>query len=705
MKIEEQKEIILSNIAVGTGVKAKLANSSIIADLLRKHYSNVPRTMVQEYVSNARDAHRESGYPMKELRVSLPSLRSPFLEVRDFGNTMTEERLFTNFINYGDSTKRGSNDETGGFGIGSKIAYAYTPTFYLILYKDGMESLYQASTENEALGELTLLSKKPSKKERGFSVKIPVNPDDFDKICRYFYDITYYWKEEIQIANFSEDEIDSNWKNKNFLRTDNFVWDLNNTSAEKKSIILIDGIPYPYYSAPTLGLPNFKTGEIKVSINREQFMTCSENSKAINDALTLYNNEEKLFVDFIVSSIQGKSFEYKSTLKSKMFDNYDLMLDVKSEQIIRKSNVKDGSGLIHERGDGLFTVFFDLTDVKYNVFANKRNKTNSNYRCWDDTLTSFLAKDYSLFTATTVSFPNKEITKNKYPREISKMIIFRSDFDLLKRYESFINVVSLKDYFSKIAEKQKIDLEIRRVQSEQLAERQKKEREEQNARYLIQQEKEKAEKERQQLREFNAKDCTKKIVTGNWEMKQYSYSDRFEEMYFITESEYNQLSPRDSLVFFFQSIFKKPIVCVSDVAEKALIDSGANSYKILIEANKEELARMVSDHVFITAIQTFSYDGVCYNNTNKIDELLKSNHKYWSDTKIFTAHGMANTLSKVNKIINEEILAVRESIDAKLRKNQAFISMIEFCSESYSKRSILSFFLHEEIANMFKKEQ
>lgn len=54
-----------------------------------------------------------------------PTSLAQYLEFKDFGIGMSEDTIMTVFTQYGNSTKNDSNDEVGGFGIGSKTAFCY----------------------------------------------------------------------------------------------------------------------------------------------------------------------------------------------------------------------------------------------------------------------------------------------------------------------------------------------------------------------------------------------------------------------------------------------------------------------------------------------------------------------------------------------------------------------------------------------------
>lgn len=111
----------------------------IIKYLTENTYSNPLKAMVQEIMSNGRDAHIETGLGDRPIVVKLPNGFYPTWEVRDFGPGLTPQRMKKVFTQYGSSTKRSDNSQSGGFGIGAKTPWAYTDTFTVTTISDEYE--------------------------------------------------------------------------------------------------------------------------------------------------------------------------------------------------------------------------------------------------------------------------------------------------------------------------------------------------------------------------------------------------------------------------------------------------------------------------------------------------------------------------------------------------------------------------------------
>lgn len=121
--------------------------ASHLAELMSNSvYQDKYGSIVREVVSNAVDANVESSSTRK-VEVSIiekPALSDGvgFLDVKDYGPGISPERIENIFTQYFASTKRETNEQIGGFGIGAKSPFAYSPVFSVITRVDGVERTY-----------------------------------------------------------------------------------------------------------------------------------------------------------------------------------------------------------------------------------------------------------------------------------------------------------------------------------------------------------------------------------------------------------------------------------------------------------------------------------------------------------------------------------------------------------------------------------
>jgi hypothetical protein len=709
MKIEEKQHNVVSNINVGDSVKAKLGKSAIIADLLRKHYSNIKKTMIQEYISNARDAHRESGVAFNEIHVSLPNKRSPFLEIRDFGTTMTEDRLFNNFINYGESTKKDSDEQTGGFGIGSKIAYAYTHTFYLILFKDGFEHLYQASSVNEPLGELTLVYKKESNQKRGFSVRIPIAEEDFSQIHSDFYKITYYWEEQIKIVNLVDDEISSTWKNKKFFKTDNFIFDLSETNLNLKDYILIDSIPYycPRVSSicQNIGVPFFKTGEIKVAINREQIVADEFTVRILNEkAIKNYVDEETFLKNTIIESFNLLSLEEKRNLESPFISYFKLHIDASTGQVmtfVEQQTVHTNTIVVSE-SKNKFKVILDFSTLDWNIFSHEQNKTNRNYRLrpFHGFMSRLKINNLKLFIKD-VKMSEKEILKYKnYPKCDFYFLLIEPNDEKLKNFKQFIELTSFSSFIKKQDELK--EKELKEYNEKQvILEQKRKEQAEIEAKKKVEIElKIKKEEEERVAKEQSIDRFSQYTVNKHGTVLECH--SRKTKGFFITKNQFSNLLDDEIFIVRMEMLKNNDFFIINDISFDTVIQNpNYQEYKLLIVEKSKDYEKNIELMSLVLAARNFSYKGrKFYERTGDIPRLLS---EYIPNLTTIDAN-MYGLLNEASSMLSSRINQINEYFESQLEQNPLFMEMYSKKFWDSTKESIIEFFFVKQL-ELYLKEK
>lgn len=121
-------------------------SSSVIFDILRsKMYSNKIGAVAREIASNSRDANREAKTD-KNIEIEftndnfLSTIGDTSIIFRDYGIGISPDRMETIFLKYAASTKRDSDLQTGGFGIGSKTPFCYTDSFVIKTINEGVDN-------------------------------------------------------------------------------------------------------------------------------------------------------------------------------------------------------------------------------------------------------------------------------------------------------------------------------------------------------------------------------------------------------------------------------------------------------------------------------------------------------------------------------------------------------------------------------------
>jgi hypothetical protein len=349
-------------------------NDTMVIKLLRdKMYKNKIGAVAREISSNSRDANREAGRGDTPIVISIDndsnllSSDTSSISFQDNGVGITPERMDNIFLKYGGSTKRDTDEYTGGFGIGAKTPFAYTDNFYIstVVEEKGkrVEYLYQAIITSDGKNEVSRmieLGSSETQDQTGTKITVPLKTaEDRVKFEKEIIYCTNFWKVKPILKGFIkkhktqmvfEDENCIIFKNSNQRTDDNAIFNTNT-----KIIALIDEIPYQV-NGDTLEnelgvkipkansnkwLLKFNTGEITVSGSREDIEYVETNLKNIySKTQEVANKGLELLKDY-----QAKATNYleacvlAETLRTSMYSYYS---NNQNNQILEKLNVDMG---------------------------------------------------------------------------------------------------------------------------------------------------------------------------------------------------------------------------------------------------------------------------------------------------------------------------------------------------------------------------
>ena len=201
MKLEREHVVdeIIGDVKTN---KFKIGEDSmgIIIDSLINLYSDPIGSIVREVTSNCYDAHREKDLKIRKI-IDLendddpnwfhPSTKKPQIEFqeenillgvgnaflfRDFGVGLSKQRVEEIYTLFGNSTKRGDNNQIGGFGIGAKSPFSYTDNFYIMSNHNGKTFSYMLYRGNDAF-HMDLLKEGVTTELNSTQVIVPLDKD------------------------------------------------------------------------------------------------------------------------------------------------------------------------------------------------------------------------------------------------------------------------------------------------------------------------------------------------------------------------------------------------------------------------------------------------------------------------------------------------------------------------------------------------
>jgi len=184
-------------------------------------YSDPIGTVIREITSNCFDSHIEAGVDSTENPVVVElskEMSGTFIIFSDKGVGMSPDRIENIYGTYFKSTKRSTNNQIGGFGLGGKTPLAYTDSFYIVTRFEGIEYTYNVFEGNN-VPAIELMGQQTTDKPNGTDVKVPVKEMDVDEFEKKTLRQLYYF-ENIVFKGFSDYYVTNDYsivKGKNFL--------------------------------------------------------------------------------------------------------------------------------------------------------------------------------------------------------------------------------------------------------------------------------------------------------------------------------------------------------------------------------------------------------------------------------------------------------------------------------------------------------
>jgi hypothetical protein len=299
-----------------------IGDKRVIFNILRsKMYSRPIYIICQEIMSNSRDANREVGRGDKPVEVVLPNDFSDQIQFRDNGPGISPDRMQNVYLQYGNSTKRSDNNQTGGFGLGAKTPFAYTDSFNIVTITnepDGKrrKRTYIAYIDETQFGSVSMASEQETEEETGTTISMAVQKDDRDAFASAVRTIGSFWNPQ-PIVN-GGDESEFRFSSVAYM-AQGTGWAI--TTAPmipgfNSAVICIDGIPYALRHAAlfpathdirrhkdfrvieqmaksTSTVLYFKVGELAITANREDLDYQPEVIRKVHDRLVAMVEEAR----------------------------------------------------------------------------------------------------------------------------------------------------------------------------------------------------------------------------------------------------------------------------------------------------------------------------------------------------------------------------------------------------------------------------
>ena len=351
----------------------KESGLSHIFNVLRNQlYSDKILAVIREYSANALDAHAEVGKQDTPIEVTVPSQLNLNFEVRDFGRGLTEKEIGEIYAMYGESTKRGTNEQIGQLGLGSKSGFAYGDNFLITSWTKGKKVVYNAFIDPSQVGRIAKMQEEKSDEPCGIKITIPVKQADISSFQNKALQLFSLFQVFPILHGVSKDQIDEAFAPKNIIfEAKDQSWRLTEDGDGNRFYAIMGNIPYPInqsalnFSYDTdeynflhylRGIIKFPIGALEVAANREDLQYTDATIAAIKSKIAEIIQELPVVFNDRINTAETL-WEAKHVF-AKMSRPYFSYASRFLKKIIEGKNVK-------WRGIPVDNIMFSFKDSKY----------------------------------------------------------------------------------------------------------------------------------------------------------------------------------------------------------------------------------------------------------------------------------------------------------------------------------------------------
>ena len=284
------------------------ANGKAFRTLIDGLYSNKIRAVIRELCSNAADSHIAAGQTEK-FKVSIPTNLDPVFRVRDFGTALTHDQVMRLYTTIFESTKEETNEQTGQLGLGSKSPFAYTDSFQVTVWLDGVKRQYLAYLERDGVPSITHVGDSPSDEPRGLEVSFPAERGDIAQFQRemQFVSLGYAVPPEVDGMSVKVPQARISGKGWAIYPSGSFG-DLRGTNFIRQGSVIYpnDQRPFPNLGYGWISVVEIPIGTADVTASRESLSYDADTIKAVSEVLAGASAELMAHIDGEVAKAKSR---------------------------------------------------------------------------------------------------------------------------------------------------------------------------------------------------------------------------------------------------------------------------------------------------------------------------------------------------------------------------------------------------------------
>jgi len=249
MKIQisnnSEKASTLDNVRVAKHTMSKNSINLQMLMLRTGLYSDKVSAVIREYLTNARDAHVDAGHS-KAIDITVPNRFGNDIVIRDYGTGMSPDFIEKVYVQYTASTKRDSEEMTGGWGIGSKSGYAYSDSFTVISIHNGVRYTWLAQSHADGSGDFSLVSSVETAEPSGVEIRLSLlETTDFYRFIDAVKHFSQFIDMPVNLNGFLQEKSCT----EKLLSSDDFTVAFKEVKGQdrysRKVFIVQGGVPYP----------------------------------------------------------------------------------------------------------------------------------------------------------------------------------------------------------------------------------------------------------------------------------------------------------------------------------------------------------------------------------------------------------------------------------------------------------------------------
>jgi len=316
------KQNVVNNALSSTTLRISedAKDQALLVDLqISKLYRDKVKSVIREYISNAKDANIAAGKSDVPVKIYLPSPDKLLFEVSDDGLGMSPEEIDRFFCSVGASSKRDTNTQIGSFGLGLKCGFAYIKQhgyqFNITTVSNCVKYFYVAHYDEQNFPRVSLLGSEETD-DVGTTISIPVHEGDWaDFVSKATY-LLSYWKFHLKYEIVSGHNLNLDL-GKVFYECPEFTiheicerrfgfiaW------SSSSATVSIEGLPYAYPGTfyGFLVVANIGIGVLDLIPSREDLEGTKNNDTILKP---IFEKADQIIIDHFQKIVDSFSSEFE----------------------------------------------------------------------------------------------------------------------------------------------------------------------------------------------------------------------------------------------------------------------------------------------------------------------------------------------------------------------------------------------------------